>query len=121
MNGPRYIYLLKNGFKESDDGIQLEIDDSYIRNNPRPKKQLMMYEHEIVKNPDTGRLIKTGKATFKKVARKYNYDPNRNRFYAKIVVINYKIRESNSAMRGFTKQYVINGRVGNDAKIFLIA
>ena len=39
VNGSRYIYLLKNGFKESNDGIQMEIDNSFIRKHPRPKKK----------------------------------------------------------------------------------
>ena len=97
MNGPRYIYLLKNGFKESDDGIRMEIDDSYIRHYPRPKKQPVMNEHETVKNPEMRRFIKTGAITFQKVSKKYNYNSNKNRFYANIFVISYKICEKKFA------------------------
>ena len=52
MNGPRYMFMLNNGFKKSDDGIQMKINDSYVRNCPkpseRPKKENIMYKHELV-------------------------------------------------------------------------
>ena len=34
-----------------------------------------------VRNPDTNRMIKSGKATFKKIAKKYFYNSKRNEFY----------------------------------------
>ena len=97
VNGPRCMFMLKKGFKESDDGIQMEIDNYYIRYHPRPKKEPVMYEHELVKNLDTRRLIKTGKVTLKKVAKIFQYNPTVNKFYM------FKIRESNRAIRIFTK------------------
>jgi len=58
-------------------------------------------------------MIKTDRLTFKNLSKKYYYHPGKNEFYK------FDIRESESSIKGFAKQYTISGKEGIDEKIFL--
>jgi len=124
VDGPQYKTLLENGYKPSDDGIRLISDENYKYTAPRKKGrppgskneiQKIPFIHEKVQNPITNRLIKTSGVTFKNIAKKYYYNPEENKFNKN----KFKIRESKSAVKGFTKQYTIYGVEGNDAVSFI--
>jgi len=97
VNGPQYKKLLENGYKPSDDGIRLISDENYKYTAPRKKGrppgskneiQKIPFIHEKVQNPITNRLIKTSGVTFKNISKKYNYNPQENKFKKK-----FEIRE----------------------------
>src|SRR6266496_3622756 len=46
----------------------------------RPKGRKAEF-YEKVENPDTKRMIRTDKATFKKLSKRYRYNPETNEFY----------------------------------------
>jgi len=126
VDGPQYKKLLEDGYKPSNDGILLIPDENYKYTAPRKRgrppgsknkiqKDKIKFTNEKVQNPITQRLIKTSGVTFKNIAKKYYYNPEENKFNKN----KFKIRESKSAVKGFTKQYTIYGVEGNDAVSFI--
>jgi hypothetical protein len=85
FGGIQYNKWIKNGYKVKRDGTKLVIDRSFTgdRNATTPVgrprgKAAVVPDSEKVKNPETGRLIKKGAVTFKKLTKKYLFDEEKN-------------------------------------------
>src|SRR2546426_6560763 len=83
--GPSYENWIKNGYKLSIDQSKLVFDTNFkpetvvTRKRGRPKS-VITTGYEKVKNPDSGREILTNTQYFRKLANKYGYDKENNRF-----------------------------------------
>ena len=86
--GKRYNDLLKTGYKvttQSDGKELLVLDGNFIpqqvvkRRRGRPRV-VPLSDNKKVKNPESGRLIKTNTQYFRKLVKKYGYDEVRNAF-----------------------------------------
>src|SRR2546426_1071834 len=80
-----YMKWIKQGYKLTSDETRLVFDRNFnpetvaIRQRGRPKS-VITSGYEKVKNPDSGREIKTNTQYFRKLAKKYGYDEENNRF-----------------------------------------
>src|SRR5207245_3640236 len=80
-----YMKLIKQGYKLTSDETRLVFDRNFnpetvvTRKRGRPKS-VITTGYEKVKNPDSGREIKTNTQYFRKLANKYGYDKENNRF-----------------------------------------
>src|SRR5207244_9980916 len=83
--GPSYENWIKNCYKLSIDQSKLVFDTNFkpetvvTRKRGRPKS-VITTGYEKVKNPDSGREIKTKNQNFRKLVKKYEYDKENNRF-----------------------------------------
>ena len=88
--GPSYENWIKKGYKLNSDETKLVIDNNFnpetvvIRQRGRPKS-VITSGYEKVKNPDSGREIKTNTQYFRKLANKYGYDKENNIFLMYII------------------------------------
>src|SRR5271170_5179071 len=92
FEGTQYNKWIKSGYKLSRDGIKLVIDRSFTgeRNATRPVgrprgKAPALPDSQKVKNPESGRPIKKGANTFKKLTKKYVFDEEKNKFITKVL------------------------------------
>src|SRR5258708_36234410 len=89
VNGVQYNKYIRQGYITS--GTRLILPDNVIPNvlkvgRPKGCKNKIRTDkviniHEKVENPDTKRMIKTDNVTFKRLAKKYYYNPEKNEFY----------------------------------------
>src|SRR5467141_709955 len=86
VNGVQYNKYIRQGY--ITDGTRLILPDNVIPNvlkvgRPKGCKDKIKPDkiHEKVENPDTKRMIKTDNVTFKRLSKKYHYNPEKNEFY----------------------------------------
>ncbi len=90
VDGVQYNKYLRQGY--ISDGIRLTLPENAIPKVSkvgRPKgcknklKLLNIHDTKFhkVENPDTKRMIKTDNVTFKRLSKKYYYNPEKNEFY----------------------------------------
>src|SRR5258708_6082285 len=124
VDGVQYNKFIRQGYEVSNDRTELILPRNVVPKvfkvgrtkgikNKVKKSYIIVNKYEKVINPDTKRLIKTNGMTFKNINKKYYYHPDKNEFYK------FEIYESQSSIKGFAKQYTINGKEGIDAKMFL--
>ena len=87
FEGPQYNKLIKSGYILNNDKLvkdpqftNIENDVKQKQNKGRPKKYTVVATVDKVKNPDTGRMIKTNTYKFKQLTNKYLYDAVKNEF-----------------------------------------
>src|SRR6267154_719614 len=83
FEGILYNKLINNGYKLNRRGTKLIENPNFtpVERRGRPKKYPdVSTTHEKVKNPETGREIKTNTLNFRKLAKKYGYSKSRNKF-----------------------------------------
>src|SRR2546426_1001819 len=80
-----YMKWIKQGYKLTSDETKLVFDRNFnpetvvTRKRGRPKS-VITTGYKKVKNPDSGREIKTNTQYFRKLVNKYGYDKENNRF-----------------------------------------
>ena len=90
VDGVQYNKYLRQGY--ISDGIRLTLPDNVIPKVlkvGRPKScknklkivKIINTKFHKVENPDTKRMIKTDNVTFKRLSKKYYYNPEKNEFY----------------------------------------
>src|SRR5207245_4246057 len=85
-----YMKWIKQGYKLTSDETRLVFDRNFnpetvvIRQRGRPKS-VITSGYEKVKNPDSGREIKTNTQYFRKLAKKYGYNKENNIFLMYII------------------------------------
>src|SRR5258708_4408044 len=124
VDGVQYNKFIRQGYEVSNDRTELILPKNVVPKvfkvgrpkgikNKVQKSHIIVNKNEKVVNPDTKRLIKTNGMTFKNINKKYYYNLEKNEFHK------FEIRESNSAVRGFAKQHIIDGINGIDPGSFL--
>src|SRR5206468_1027855 len=84
FEGIQYNKLINIGYKLNHDGTALIENLNFtpvvvVERRGRPKKYPdVSTTHEKVKNPETGREIKTNTLNFRKLANKYGYSNSKN-------------------------------------------
>src|SRR5277367_714072 len=92
LKGTHYNKGIKSGYKLNRDGIKLVIDRRFTgdRNATRPVggsrgRAPAVPDLQKVKNPESGRPIKKGANTFRKLTKKYVFDEEKNKFITKVL------------------------------------
>jgi hypothetical protein len=119
--GRQYYELIKKGYKLNNSNNKLIIDENYTpqevikRPRGRPKTAILSY-YEKVKNPESGRLIKTNTQYFRKLAKKYDYDEVKNEFLMHVLDPknpNKKLVKNDETFNKYTKRGYIYDKKEN--------
>ena len=82
FEGNQYNKLINSGYKLNRKGTKLIENQNFthVERRGRPKKYLdVTTTHETVKNPKTGRMIKTNTLYFRKIVKEYGYNESKNK------------------------------------------
>ena len=79
FEGKQYFEWINKVYELNNDGSELIIDGSFtvdrIKRRPKGRPKItIVSDYEKVRNPESGRLIKTNTPYFRKLVKKYDYD-----------------------------------------------